>query len=48
MNDENRNIIECVCWYYETGKTKSEYTRKETLNLDGIDGTNIVKYLKSD
>lgn len=32
MNDENRNIIECVCWYYEMGKSKSEYTRKYTEN----------------
>ena len=33
MNDNKCNQDECICWYYETGESKSEYTKKKTVSL---------------
>ena len=33
MEETNGKDVDCVVWYYEEGKSKNEYTKKETVSL---------------
>ena len=30
---ENQWELEAICWYYETGKSKADYVKKEYIHL---------------